>query len=368
MKIKQSFYDTFCCIAGQCPLTCCMQWKIAVDGRTKDDWRTKTFEGKPLSSYLSKKDGSDVICLNGRKFCPFLDEERLCSLVHLYGENVLSETCHTFPRQVHDFGTVQEYSLVSCCPAVIDLMDKQDIGSFLEKEGQRKEEPLFAVRTLLMNFIANERYSVATALLMGYFILSDLYERCGDEEIQEQNLTRYFSRQFQEELYTAVEEREDIFLESLNERGELWLDIVENYRREGLYTEYIEEISRTVQPEKSDEQYRKFLGELEAFMPLLRKFLLSELFTNLLIPDGDLLSMVVKMQWISMEYAAVCHGIYLKWRSQGTALLDYKMVKEYMVIVSRMMGYDEEDIYEYMENSFECLVWEWGYMAFMLGK
>lgn len=367
MKKKQSFYDGFCCIADKCPLTCCMQWKIAVDGETKNDWEVKRFEGKPLSSYVKSEDGVDVICLNGQGVCPFLDEKQLCSLVGLYGETVLSETCHTFPRQVHDFGNRQEYSLVSCCPAVIDLWDKQDVKDFMDNECNGEEEPLFALRALLMNFIANEQYSVTTAFLMGYFVLSDLYEQYGDETILEQYLAQYFDKQFQRELYTAVEEREDTVLATLNERCELWLDIVENYRKEGLYTEYIEQISKTVQPEKSDVQYRKFEEELEAFMPLLRKFLLSELFTNLLIPDGDLLSMVVKMQWISMEYAAVCHGIYLKWRSQGV-LLHYNMVREYMVIVSRMMGYDEEDIYEYMENSFESLVWEWGYMAFLLGK
>ena len=30
-------------------------------------------------------------------------------------------------------------------------------------------------------------------------------------------------------------------------------------------------------------------------------------------------------------------------------------------------GYDEEDIYEYLENSFEELVWDWGYLALVVG-
>ncbi len=32
-----------------------------------------------------------------------------------------------------------------------------------------------------------------------------------------------------------------------------------------------------------------------------------------------------------------------------------------------MTGYDEEDIYEYLENSFEELVWDWGYLALVIG-
>ena len=33
-----------------------------------------------------------------------------------------------------------------------------------------------------------------------------------------------------------------------------------------------------------------------------------------------------------------------------------------------MTGYEEADIYEYLENSFEELIWEWGYLALITGK
>ena len=32
-----------------------------------------------------------------------------------------------------------------------------------------------------------------------------------------------------------------------------------------------------------------------------------------------------------------------------------------------MTGYDKEDIYEYLENSFEELIWDWGYLALIIG-
>ncbi len=31
-----------------------------------------------------------------------------------------------------------------------------------------------------------------------------------------------------------------------------------------------------------------------------------------------------------------------------------------------MTGYDEEDIYEYMENSFQDVIWEWSYLFLIL--
>ena len=38
------------------------------------------------------------------------------------------------------------------------------------------------------------------------------------------------------------------------------------------------------------------------------------------------------------------------------------------VVISRMTGYEEEDVREYLENSFEELLWEWGYFALITGK
>ena len=45
----------------------------------------------------------------------------------------------------------------------------------------------------------------------------------------------------------------------------------------------------------------------------------------------------------------------------------YEKVREALVIINRMTGYDEEDIYEYLENSFESLLWDWGYFALLAG-
>ena len=38
-KIRPDYYDEFSCIAGQCPITCCQEWKIAVDADTNRRWK-----------------------------------------------------------------------------------------------------------------------------------------------------------------------------------------------------------------------------------------------------------------------------------------------------------------------------------------
>ena len=105
-RIRPDYYDKFTCIADQCTITCCQEWKIGVDADTNRKWK-KIFppedvspQKKNLSAYTTKKDGGRVIELTEEHKCPFLNENKLCKLVTAYGENVLSETCAVFPREV----------------------------------------------------------------------------------------------------------------------------------------------------------------------------------------------------------------------------------------------------------------------------
>ena len=110
-----------------------------------------------------------------------------------------------------------------------------------------------------------------------------------------------------------------------------------------------------------------FESEFQAYNPLMRKFLINEFNADLLMPDGDLESLLVQYQWIAMEYSVIKHSIFLRWLLDGQKEIAYETVRDYIVIICRMTGYDEEDIYEYLENSFEELVWDWGYLALVVG-
>mgnify|MGYP000635642621 CR=1 FL=1 len=64
------------------------------------------------------------------------------------------------------------------------------------------------------------------------------------------------------------------------------------------------------------------------------------------------------LQWIGMEYATIRQAVFLRWQKEGRGALPYETLRDYMVVISRMTGYEEEDIREYLENSFEELLWE----------
>ena len=145
-----------------------------------------------------------------------------------------------------------------------------------------------------------------------------------------------------------------------------------NYRKEGLYRRYLdpvikqaETLSETYEEETMRDSLQQFADTFAAYEPLMRKFLQNEIYSDLLVPDGSLDSMIVALQWIAMEYAVIRHAIFL---SCDHSSIRYETVRDYLVVITRMTGYDEEDIYEYLENSFESLLWEWGYFALIVGN
>ena len=46
--------------------------------------------------------------------------------------------------------------------------------------------------------------------------------------------------------------------------------------------------------------------------------------------------------------------------------LTYEKIRDTITLVCRMTGYEEDDIFVYMQDCFDDVVWEWGYLAFIL--
>lgn len=384
VEIKPTFYDSFHCVAGECPMTCCMQWKIAVDEGTLAKWKQlKTREILPevpenqyLSDNVVMKDGGNVIGLNEQGYCPFLNGEKLCGLVIKHGDSVLSRTCDTFPRQVHEFQKRREMSLVSCCPALVDYF-RNETFSLNDTLNEKEQDGCYRVRKLLMESVLSDTNSLDMTLKKMFYILLDIYDRTAEKDLDELSLMDYQKGMFQKELENTIADIPIDATDSFLENVELWLDMVENYRKEGIYLDNIEKISQYAESllEKQDnakemdsilEAYEAFQKQMEVYNSLLRNFLASEFFTNLVLPDSDAESMTVMFQWIVMEYVMIRIALFLKCQMQGS--INYEDVRELIVVVARMTGYDEEDIFEYMENSFEELIWEWGYIALLLGE
>ena len=373
-EIKTDYYDSFSCSADKCSFTCCQEWKIAVDDETYIKWNCLSLPKQNsicLDQYVKQKDGIRVIALNEQKQCPFLNQQKLCNLVLNFGDEVLSETCATFPRQIHEFTDRKEYSLVSCCPDVVDLMNQQDKICFTKNLSDMEQDILLQIRTLMITIMQNQHFSISKSVMMIFYILLDIYQK---KSVLKSEIDEYKDETFLKKLSDTIDTMQFSNLDTFEENNELFLDMAENYRKQKIYTSYLEPIAVIAENLSEDYDKRKMITQLQKFEKqfssyekLFRNYLAVEIFTNCLMPESDLKSMVVMIQWIAMEYAVIRHAIFLSWMFEKQEKLSYPMVRDYIVVISRMMGYDQEDIYEYLEKSFKNLVWEWGYLALLMG-
>ena len=398
-RIRPPFYDKFTCIADRCPITCCQEWKIGVDADTNRKWKkllppdTVEPKRKNLSAYTTKKDGERVIGLTEDHKCPFLNKEKLCKLVIAYGDKVLSKTCTDFPREVHVFEQHEEENLMPCCPAVIDLLwkcEKEEI--FQIPETEEDGQMLFAIRRAVLEMVRDsDEDALSETLCAAFYILMELSGAIGeaaDEEEISALIADYFSAENQKTLRKAIREISSDPLATMQERNELLQDLAVNYRQEGLYTSFLEPLLKTaeklslscdgqaiqkaddVSMDFEDQQCKKMNQFKTIFQPyekLMKTWLFEELRSDLLLPDSSLEDMLIQLQWIAMEYSVIRHSIFLTWLDHRNDIT-YESVKTAIVILSRMTGYETDDIYEYLENSFESLLWDWGYFALVTGN
>lgn len=195
-------------------------------------------------------------------------------------------------------------------------------------------------------------------------------------------------------------------IDSVLECNELLLDLSVNYQKEQLYQEWLTPLTQqaetlselltepedeTSDPSKPYEEIASRAGialsnllahlqteeELPAkwqafrtafaqYEPLMRSYLANEVYSELLSFEDTTRHMLVRLQWLMLQYAALRQSLFLIWQDSPETF-SYEKVREALVIINRMTGYDEEDIYEYLENSFESLLWDWGYFALLAG-
>lgn len=339
--VKINIYDDFACLGGACDFTCCKTWKIAVDEETHDIWQKDK-----LPECTRFVDDARVIALNEKGFCPHFTNDGLCDLVIKHGDDYISKTCREFPRQINIFDDRKEYSIVSCCPHVVDMLNEADEINY--RRYNSKE--YFEKRDKIVDFFANKGNSIRDAALLAFYYLN--------------------SKDFDEqELKNALADIKGNDVDTFMECNELFLDISVNYVKEGMYKEFLEPLYMLGEDlcdkgiNKND--IREFNSEFEKYEALIRKYIISELFANLYLPEYDLEAMTVAFEWIMMEYVTIKQGCFLLWKNSGTLL--YNDIRLCITVISRMTGYDSDDIREYMVNSFESVIFDPAYLLLILG-
>lgn len=437
--IEPDFYGDFHCIGGQCSFTCCKEWKIAVDHETKKRWRKmdvpetvlesgrvpehaclSTSNKAQLSQFVVKKDGGEIIELLPNMRCPFLEDSELCRLVLDYGEECLSETCHVFPRETHEFTDRTERTLVSCCPEIVDRLHALHELHFTNLPYQDRafllqgNDKLFQIRNIMMYWLKDASVSNEVNLKRCLFMLLDLLEKKMKgktldpaECLKEEDVAKLTK------MILAMQKDAQA---SIEEQNALFLDITENYRKEGRYQGLLnplyamaEKLSHEFEEADAarlDEICALHADVVLAYKSLLRNYLVAEAFATLLIPGCTLRDMVLQFEWMIMEYVLIVHAMVLEIlcekdaedapsasnsekdagdaiRSSGSqgavdgrtqaakadtvnAPLAYPKARELLILIARMTGYDGDEIEDYLRDSFENPVWPWGYADYLL--
>ena len=173
---KPAYFDTFRCIAAQCPDSCCKEWEVEVDAASAAMYRQ--LEG-PLGDRLREvlrddPDWGTVMTIENHR-CPMWRQDGLCRIQAELGHEALCKTCRDFPRLRHDYGKFQEWGLELACPeAARIILSAKDVamteeilpGSEPCEYDEEVMEILLRTRSEALALLGDHKYSVPQALSM----------------------------------------------------------------------------------------------------------------------------------------------------------------------------------------------------------
>jgi len=168
-----AYYQTFRCIAANCPDSCCKEWAVDVDPSAAQYYRSLPGAlGDRLREVLQDTDEGTIMAIeNGR--CPMWQTDGLCQIQAELGHDALCETCRTFPRLCHDYGTFQELGLELSCPEAARLILADSDRSILQASIPQDNEPdydlpcmsiLLETRTTILDYLTHASCSPEEAL------------------------------------------------------------------------------------------------------------------------------------------------------------------------------------------------------------
>lgn len=180
MKVyKSAYFDSFRCIAQDCPDSCCKEWDVQVDESTASFYRNLTGPlGDRLRQVLADdlEAGTVMTIENGR--CPMWRADGLCRIQAELGHDALCKTCREFPRLTHDYGDFVERGLELSCLEAARLILTSPAAPFVVTEFSGGEAPeydaeamavLLQTRKEALSLLSDPDYTVPQALTLLLF-------------------------------------------------------------------------------------------------------------------------------------------------------------------------------------------------------
>ena len=398
MKITEpEYYKEFQCTADACSYHCCQQWRIGVEEEVVDRWKSTSMpegmktDGNVLADCLNEEQDGFCICHRENGVCPFIDEVGLCNVIKTYSDQMTPQACQQFPREFHRFEDAEERSLSPGCPVALDLLLNQETfrlsryecddsadqtyatsgGSDHNTYAQRvvmkdcdsevHRELLEVLRNWYLDIVQESDCDVDIALRILFYLSVQVYDKeneldCDFDVAMLKELQRKMDiKELIAQMECLKEERE--MREVYQERKELFFDIVGNYYQQEMYVEFLQPLMEVVERWNVDAENM----DCEIYFEKWMKLLVCQELSGVVVANQQqtMYDVIIKLQWLVLEYATLQHWMCLL---QARGELEPPKAQEAIVILSRIMGYTEEDIFEYMEEAFEEAIWPFGYL------
>lgn len=123
---RLSYMESFHCVGGDCPDTCCRDWEVVLDEETAAFYRTVPGPlGEDIRAAMTEVDGEACFFLRDG-LCPMLNDRGLCRIQLELGEAHLSHSCDLHPRFAEEYGALREWCLSLACPEAVRLLLSDD--------------------------------------------------------------------------------------------------------------------------------------------------------------------------------------------------------------------------------------------------
>ncbi len=160
------YYYNFKCSGSDCTETCCQKWEIDVDEKTQRYYNSVPGQlGEYIRANLTHdEDGTCYIKMNQQGYCPFLDENHLCSLYIKLGQEHLSDICNEHPRYYTWYTQGTEAGVGLCCEEVAKMVLADATMELLEEETDEETQPATLKDMLDEQFLMTQRQVIQAKL------------------------------------------------------------------------------------------------------------------------------------------------------------------------------------------------------------
>ena len=163
---RPDYYDTFHCLGGSCPDTCCRDWSVVPDETALADYAAAPghLRERIAQNLVTDEDGDVCFRLDGQGMCTLLTPDGLCAIQRDWGEPHLCAHCAAYPRFSEEYGCLTETALAVSCPEAARLLMNAPRFTLTESDSGKHEPPFDGVDPDLLAGLERSRAAVLALL------------------------------------------------------------------------------------------------------------------------------------------------------------------------------------------------------------